>query len=115
MTFQPAHKDTKNPPAQLRQQVGQELHEMKRTGQIKNEVTLQDYMERKKYIPTEKGRNTHGVRTFKITQEIDKEQPKKLTFDEWYNQMYKDSIWEKFGQISRRQAENVWFHAQENK
>jgi hypothetical protein len=33
MTFQPAHKDTKNPP-----------------GQIRNEITLQDYMERKNYV-----------------------------------------------------------------
>lgn len=100
----PAHKqdDPSKYPGQFRNAIGQERQELERTGQIKNDVTLGDYIERKS-------------KSMEKRIGIQSAAPKKLTFDEWYNMMYKDTIYETMGTISRRQAENVWFHAQENK
>lgn len=73
MTFQPAHKDTNNPP-----------------GQIKNEITLTDYIQRV------------------IEQETPK---KKLSFDEWFYRYNKE-----YGlPPAQVVAEAAWKAGQENK
>lgn len=95
MNKMPAHKNMIDPPGQFRNELPEELVKLA-TGQIVNpitEQTLGQYIERKQ-----------------------KETPKKMTFDEWYNPKDGPWSWQFDPEIDFQTClKSAWNAGQENK